>query len=84
MKQHDAMTLIRPDRMTLGLELPLDNDLSPAGRARTAADGRPAGVPDLTSMAELVRQADDLGFAAVWARDVPVFDAVNMGDAGSS
>ncbi|WP_245445107.1 TIGR03571 family LLM class oxidoreductase [Pseudaminobacter soli (ex Li et al. 2025)] len=32
---------------------------------------------------ELVRRADALGFSAVWMRDVPVFDQVNMGDAGS-
>jgi luciferase-type oxidoreductase len=78
------MTLIRrPDRMTIGFELPLDNDWSPAGVTRRIADGRPGGVPDLSATAELVRKADDLGFAAVWVRDVPVFDMANFGDAGS-
>ncbi|TCM69296.1 TIGR03571 family LLM class oxidoreductase [Rhizobium sp. BK068] len=79
-----ALDLIRkPDRLTLGIELPLDNDWSPAGEARRVAAGRPRGVPDLSAQTDLVRRADALGFAAVWMRDVPVFDAVNMGDAGS-
>ena len=35
----NAMDLIRrPDRMTLGIELPLDNDWSPAGEARRRAE----------------------------------------------
>lgn len=84
MPQNSALSLIRkPDRMTLGIELPLDNDWSPAGEARRLATGRPHGVPDLSSQAELIRRADDLGFSAVWARDVPVFDQINMGDAGA-
>lgn len=84
MEQKNALNLIRqPDRMTIGFELPLDNDWTPAGEARRIADGRPGGVPDLSAMGELVRKADDLGFAAVWVRDVPVFDTVNFGDAGS-
>lgn len=84
MQQQNAMTLIRkPDRMTLGFEMPLDNDWSPAGEARRQADGRPFGVPDLGTMSEMVRKAEDLGFAAVWVRDVPVFDMANFGDAGT-
>ena len=84
MEQKNAMSLIRqPDRMTVGFELPLDNDWSPAGEARRAADGRRFGVPDLGAMGDLVRKADALDFAAVWARDVPVFDTINFGDAGS-
>lgn len=84
MTQNSALNLIRqPDRMTIGIEMPLDNDWSPAGEARRQADGRPPGVPDLSRMAELVARVDELGFAALWARDVPVFDRVNMGDAGS-
>lgn len=84
MSKNSALHLIRkPDRLTLGVELPLDNDWSPAGEARRAATGRPHGVPDLSAQADLVRRADALGFAAVWMRDVPVFDATNMGDAGS-
>ncbi|WP_342249136.1 TIGR03571 family LLM class oxidoreductase [Sphingomonas sp. OTU376] len=72
-----------PGQITLGIELPLDNDWSPSGEARRLADGRPAGVPDLTRHAELVRKVDGQGFAAVWMRDVPVFDSARMGDAGS-
>jgi len=84
MSKNSALDLIqKPDRLTLGIELPLDNDWSPAGEARRVAAGRPRGVPELTAQADLVRKADALGFAAVWMRDVPVFDAVNMGDAGS-
>lgn len=84
MTNTSALDLIRlPQRMTLGVELPLDNDWSPAGEARRMASGRPRGVPDLSGLADLVRRTEDLGFAAVWTRDVPVFDQVDMGDAGS-
>ena len=69
--------------MTVGIELPLDNDWSAEGEARRIADGRPRGVPDLRAQTDLIRRIDDLGFAAIWLRDVPVFDQVNMGDAGS-
>ncbi|MBM9401124.1 TIGR03571 family LLM class oxidoreductase [Gluconacetobacter azotocaptans] len=72
-----------PGRITLGIELPLDNDWSPEGEARRIVDGRPRGVPDLRRHADLVRKVDGQGFAAVWMRDVPVFDSVRMGDAGS-
>lgn len=84
MSKISALNLIRkPGVMTLGIELPLDNDWSPEGQARSAASGRPRGVPDLSSQTALIRRADVLGFSAVWARDVPVFDQINMGDAGS-
>ncbi|NVN11153.1 LLM class flavin-dependent oxidoreductase, partial [Nguyenibacter vanlangensis] len=72
-----------PGRITLGIELPLDNDWSPAGEARRIADGRPRGVPDLRHHADRVCRIDGQGFAAVWMCDVPVFDSVGMGDAGS-
>ncbi|WP_232495737.1 LLM class oxidoreductase [Novosphingobium kaempferiae] len=75
--------LVRPGGMTIGLELPLDNEWSPEGEERRLADGRPRGVPDLTRHAAFARKADRLGFAALWLRDVPVFDSVRMGDAGS-
>lgn len=79
-----ALDLIRrPDHLTLGIELPLDNDWSPEGEARRIADGRPRGVPDLSQYPELVGQIDAFGFAAIWMRDVPVFDPGNFGDAGS-
>jgi len=75
--------IARPGEITLGIELPLDNDWSPEGDARRKAEGRPYGVPDLSHYADLVRQIDAGGFAALWMRDVPVFDPKNFGDAGS-
>lgn len=69
--------------LTLGIELPLDNDWSPEREEQRVAEGRPFGVPDLAHYPELVRQVDRSGFAAVWMRDVPVFDPNNFGDAGS-
>ncbi|MEV6127043.1 TIGR03571 family LLM class oxidoreductase [Streptomyces violaceusniger] len=70
-------------RLTLGLELPLDNDW---GQSRLATDrkaGRPFGVPSLDAHAQLARLADRSGFAALWVRDVPLYDPVHFGDAGS-
>ncbi|BCH67979.1 MULTISPECIES: LLM class oxidoreductase [Rhizobium/Agrobacterium group] len=83
--QSGALDLIaKPDGgLTLGIELPLDNDWSEAREAQRIAEGRPFGVPDLTYYPDLVRQVDRSGFAAVWMRDVPVFDPNNFGDAGS-
>lgn len=79
-----ALNRIRiPGQLTLGIELPLDNDWSPAGEAKRLSDGRPRGVPDLSRHAKLVRKVDTIGFAAVWMRDIPVFDSARMGDAGS-
>lgn len=69
--------------LTLGVELPLDNDWSPEREGLRVKEGRPFGVPDLTHYPDLVRQVDRSGFAAVWMRDVPVFDPNNFGDAGS-
>ncbi|MFF3752427.1 LLM class oxidoreductase [Streptomyces sp. NPDC002018] len=70
-----------PGSLTLGVEFPLDNDWSPAGRAQAAARGRPYGVPDLTHHHELAQAADRLGFSALWLRDVPLWDPA-FGDAG--
>lgn len=84
MSKISAIDLIRKtDRLTVGIEFPLDNDWSPDGEARRIADGRPRGVPDLSGQTEIIRKIDGLGFSALWIRDVPVFDEVNMGDAGS-
>ncbi|MEV7569243.1 TIGR03571 family LLM class oxidoreductase [Streptomyces tanashiensis] len=70
-------------RLTVGLELPLDNDWGvERGRADRAA-GRSFGVPDLTEHTRLAQLADRLGFAALWLRDVPLHDPVAFGDAGS-
>ncbi|MGP4091386.1 TIGR03571 family LLM class oxidoreductase [Streptomyces sp. KR55] len=70
-------------RPTLGLELPLDNDWGAARLRAGRAAGRPFGVPDLTEHAHLARLADELGFAALWVRDVPLYDPEQFGDAGS-
>ncbi|MEM5535773.1 TIGR03571 family LLM class oxidoreductase [Neptuniibacter pectenicola] len=65
---------------SIGVELPLDNDWSASGDANRKRDGRPFGVPDMQHHAELIKQADDLGFRAVWVRDVPLYDP-DFGDA---
>ncbi len=65
---------------SIGIELPLDNDWSPAGDAKCRRDGRRPGVPDLAIHAELAQLADTLGFRALWVRDVPVYDP-SFGDA---
>ncbi len=65
---------------SIGVELPLDNDWSTSGDANRKRDGRPFGVPDMQHHAELIKQADDLGFRAAWVRDVPLYDP-DFGDA---
>jgi luciferase-type oxidoreductase len=50
-----------PDRLTLGFILPLE--------------GYPDGPsPTMRQHARITRQADELGFGALWARDVPTYD----------
>lgn len=66
--------------LSIGVELPLDNDWSPAGDAKRQHDGRHPGVPDLAIHAELAGLADTLGFRALWVRDVPLYDP-SFGDA---
>ncbi|WP_299211123.1 LLM class oxidoreductase [uncultured Tateyamaria sp.] len=61
-------TVFRPGELTVGLVVPLD-----------AHHGRP--VPDMTRHIERAQMADELGFAALWLRDVP-FNAPTFGDAG--
>lgn len=65
---------------SIGVELPLDNDWSASGDANRKRDGCPFGVPDMQHHAELIKQADDLGFRAAWVRDVPLYDP-DFGDA---
>lgn len=72
--------LLAGNGLSIGLELPLDNDWSPAGDAARRAAGRSMGVPDLARHATLARMADRLGFRALWARDVPLYDPA-FGDA---
>lgn len=67
-------------KMTIGLEFPLDNDWSLEGERKRKAEARPFGIPDVKKHTELIKLADDLGFAAMWMREVPVYDP-NFGDA---
>ncbi|MGQ5247587.1 TIGR03571 family LLM class oxidoreductase [Xanthomonas arboricola pv. corylina] len=79
-----ALDLIRiAGGMTVGIELPLDNDWSADGECRRKLSNCPRGVPDLSRQEELVCQVDTSGFSAIWMRDVPVFDPLRFGDAGS-
>ncbi|WP_316836520.1 TIGR03571 family LLM class oxidoreductase [Pedobacter nutrimenti] len=70
----------RQGKLTLGLELPLDNDWSAKGDAKRKQDGRPFGVPDITNHKKYAQIADQLRFAALWIRDVPIYDPA-FGDA---
>ncbi|WP_322864841.1 LLM class oxidoreductase (plasmid) [Aquicoccus sp. G2-2] len=58
----------RPGQLSLGLVLPLEAYPHSA-------------VPDLAGHLERARLADDLGFSALWLRDVP-FNVPSFGDAG--
>jgi luciferase-type oxidoreductase len=82
---HPALAKLAPadGRLTIGLELPLDNDWGPARQHARNANGLPFGVPDLTEHTRLAQLADRLGFAALWLRDVPLYDPVQFGDAGT-
>ena len=60
--------VLRPGRLSLGLVVPLE--------------AYPLGpVPAMTRHLERARLAEDLGFGAVWLRDVP-FNVPSFGDAG--
>lgn len=56
-----ALNLIYKDRLTFGIELPLDRDWSEAGQRRARIDGRPFGVPDISNPAKGVELAECLG-----------------------
>ena len=63
-------TVFRPDRLSLGLVVPLE--------------GYATGpVPMMRRHLERVQMAEELGFAAVWLRDVP-FNVPSFGDAGQT
>ncbi|WP_230784842.1 hypothetical protein [Aurantimonas coralicida] len=62
--------VFQPNRLTLGLVVPLETYAT-----------RP--VPSMTRHLERVRLADELGFAALWLRDVP-FNVPSFGDAGQT
>ncbi len=62
--------------MTLGIELPLDNDFSSERIERLRngqAPGETFGIPDLSRHLEWARLVDRLGFRALWMRDVPMW-----------
>ena len=61
-------SVFRPKRLSLGLVVPLE----------TYAQGP---VPAMTRHLERVQLAEQLGFSAVWLRDVP-FNVPSFGDAG--
>jgi luciferase-type oxidoreductase len=67
-KHQGFRRLFAPEKLTLGFILPLES------YPNTAA-------PTMQDHAALTRLADDLGFAGLWARDVPMFDP-NFGDTG--
>ncbi len=60
--------VFRPGRLSLGLVVPIE----------TYADGP---VPTMDRHLERVQLAEELGYAAVWLRDVP-FNVPSFGDAG--
>ena len=76
-----ALDRLVSQRMTFGVELPLDNDMSSAGQAHADEQSRPFGVPDIEPMLSRAARAERLGFDALWIRDVPVHDP-EFGDAG--
>lgn len=65
---------------SIGVELPLDNDWSTTGEHARRQSGRLPGEPDMHYHATLAKLADQLGFRALWVRDVPLYDP-SFGDA---
>lgn len=79
---HPALArLSRHDTMTLGLELPLDNDWHRLANGTRRPSEGPPGVPDMSQHEQHARFADAAGIAALWMRDVPLYDP-RFGDAG--
>lgn len=63
-------SVFRPNRLSLGVVVPLENySASP--------------VPTMTRHLERVQWAEELGFSAIWLRDVP-FNVPSFGDAGQT
>jgi len=61
-------SVFRPHRLSVGLVIPLEN-----------YSQRP--VPSMTRHVERIRLVEELGFSAIWLRDVP-FNVPTFGDAG--
>jgi luciferase-type oxidoreductase len=71
--------------MTLGIELPLDNDFTVERETQRRASTDPNdvyGIPDLSQHRERAELVDRLGFRAIWMRDVPLWLPRTFGDAG--
>lgn len=75
-----ALTRLTAGGFSIGVEAPLDNDWTPAGELARRNSGRLPGEPDMQRHAALARLVDQLGFRALWVRDVPVYDP-SFGDA---
>ncbi|WP_109476945.1 TIGR03571 family LLM class oxidoreductase [Paraburkholderia sp. C35] len=76
----DSLDKLTQGGFSIGVELPLDNDWSPATQRDHGHAPRRPGVPDMSRHAELARLVDTLGFRALWVRDVPLYDPA-FGDA---
>jgi len=63
-------SVFQPDRMSIGLVVPLEGY-------------RTSPVPTMQRHLERVQLAEELGFSAVWVRDVP-FNVLSFGDAGQT
>ncbi len=63
-------SVFQPDRMSIGLVVPLEGY-------------RTSPVPTMQRHLERVQLAEELGFSAVWVRDVP-FNVPSFGDAGQT
>jgi len=61
-------SVFQPDRLSVGLVVPIEHYPEDP-------------VPDMFDHVERVQLAEELGFSAVWLRDVP-FDVKSFGDAG--
>ena len=75
-----ALSRLTAGGFSIGVEAPLDNDWTPAGELARRNSGRLLGEPDMQRHAGLAKLVDQLGFRALWVRDVPVYDP-SFGDA---
>lgn len=75
-----ALSRLTAGGFSIGVEAPLDNDWTPAGELARRSSGRLPGEPDMQRHADLAKLVDQLGFRALWVRDVPVYDP-SFGDA---
>ncbi|MBP2267337.1 luciferase-type oxidoreductase [Pseudarthrobacter sp. PvP004] len=73
-----ALATLRRSGLSIGVEFPLDNDFARQSRAKSSTQ---FGIPDLTHHRRRAELADQLGFRALWLRDVPLWVPA-FGDAG--